>query len=181
MKINISRQMTYLFILSTLFFLFVLLFAFSVLIPEGKEYRIKRNIVKKQNLELRQLENFGFEVEGKLQKLISDNRRIITAFDTKFNILRFEKQYKSHFKSLKLSKDSKLEDEQGFTTYEVNTTSSINSPQSFYNFLEAINKSDWIIGINFPINFQREDEVIRSTFSIKVYNNSKDANTTKSE
>lgn len=179
MKINLSRQMIYLLILSVLLFIFVLLFSFLVLIPNGKEYRIKRTSVKKQNLELRQLENYGLEVEQKLQKLVSDNRRIITAFNTKFDANRFEKQYKTHFTSLTLQRQAKLEDEQGFSVYEVNTTSKINSPQSFYNFLEAVNKSDWIIGINFPINFQREKELIKSSFSIKVYNSSKDVNATK--
>jgi hypothetical protein len=170
----------YLLILSVLLFIFVLLFSFSVLIPAGKEYRIKRTSVKKQSLELKQLEDFSVDIEEKLQKLRSDNRHVINAFDTKFNAQRFQKQYKTYFSSLKLEAKAKLKNEQGFTTYEVNTTSLINSPQSFYNFLDAVNKSDWIIGIDFPINFQRESEVIKSSFSMKVYTNSKDTNNSDS-
>jgi len=180
MKTNLSRQLLYLLIISAILFIFVLLFSFLVLVPSGKEYRIKRTAVKKQSLELRQLENFSFDVEQKLQKLKSDNRHITTAFDTKFNEKRFQKQYKTHFTSLELSKQDELEKEQGFSVYEVNTTSHISSPQSFYNFLDAVNKSDWIISINFPINFQREDQEIKSSFSMKVYSNSKDLNSTKS-
>jgi hypothetical protein len=56
-----------------------------------------------------------------------------------------------------------------FTIYEVNTTSKINSPKVFYNFLDSINKSDWIIGVNFPINFKREADMIRSSFTMRVY------------
>ena len=170
-KISMSKQILYLLILSALLFVFVLMFSFSVLVPAGKEYRIKRTVVKKQNLELRQLENFAYEVKENLQKLKTDNRRIITAFDTNFNEQRFQKLYKKHFTSLSLSKQNKLEDEEGFTTYEVNTTSHISSPQSFYDFLEGVNKSDWIIAINFPINFKRDDQEIRSTFNMKVYHN----------
>jgi len=177
-KTNLSRQLLYTLILSVILFIFVLLFSFLVLVPTGKEYRIKRTSVKKQDLELRQLKSFSFDVEQKLQKLKADNRHIITAFDTKFNKQRFQKQYKTHFTSLELLRQDQLENEQGFTTYEVNTTSHISSPQSFYNFLDAINKSDWIISVNFPINFQREEQEIKSSFSMKVYHNSKDKNST---
>ena len=56
-----------------------------------------------------------------------------------------------------------------FITYEVNTTSKINSPKSFYDFLEALNKSDWIVGVEFPITFIREDKLIKSSFKMNVY------------
>jgi len=180
-KIKLSRQMIYLLSLSVILFIVVLLFAFLILVPEGKDYRVKKIEVNRQNLEFRQLENYSYKIEEKFQTLKSDNRHIITAFNTAFNLQRFEKKYKTFFNSLKLSKVLKVENENGFTTYEVNTTSLINSPKSFYDFLDAINKSDWIIAINFPINFKRDDKLIKSSFSMKVYNNIVDVNTTKSE
>jgi hypothetical protein len=79
---------------------------------------------------------------------------------------------------LSISKVLKSGDEDGFAVYEVNTTSQISSPKSFYDFLDAINKGDWIIGINFPINFKREADVIRSSFTMKVYSVKDDSNST---
>ena len=175
---NISRQNIYLLAISIFLLIFVLVFSFAVLIPNGKEYRIKRTELRKMNMELRQLNDFSHETVGILQKLQSDNRHIITAFDTKFNAQRFEKQYKSFFSSLKLSKKVKV-DGDDFSVYEVNTTSQISSPKSFYNLLEAINKSDWIIGVNFPIKFKRDGEIISSSFTMKAYSNKKDSNTAK--
>lgn len=179
MKINFSRQNIYLLALSTFLLIFVLIFSFAILIPKGKEYRVKRAELKKMDLEVKQLNNFSYETMENLQKLQSDNRRIITAFDTKFNAQRFEKKYKSYFSSLKLSKKTRVDSDEKFTVYEVNTTSQISSPKSFYNFLDAINKSDWIIGVNFPINFKRDGEIISSSFTMKAYKNKKDLNTTK--
>lgn len=169
MKIDFTRQNLYLLGLSIFLLIFVLVFSFSVLIPEGKEYRVKRNDLRKDKLELRQINNFSDDTVEILQKLQTDNRHIITAFDNEFNIQRFEKQHKSFFSSLKLSKQSKAASEDNFTVYEVNTTSQISSPKSFYNFLDAVNKSDWIIGVNFPINFERDGEIISSSFTMKVY------------
>ncbi|DAB27651.1 MAG TPA: hypothetical protein CFH78_06455 [Sulfurimonas sp. UBA10385] len=159
--------------------IFVLVFSFAVLIPEGKEYRLKRTELNKESLELRQLSDFSIEKEVILQKLRSDNINVIRAFDAEFNSQRFEKLHRNFFTSLKISKRAKLEDEEGFSVYEVNTTSQISSPKSFYDFLDALNKSSWIISVNFPINFKREGEMISSSFTMRVYNNNKDLNTTK--
>jgi hypothetical protein len=164
-----------------LLFIFVLLFSFLVLIPEGKEYRIKRLELKKVTREHRDYSNFHNETEDVLQDLRSKNRRIITAFDTIFNPQRFEKENKSYFSELKVSTLSKPTLENDFSVYEVNTTSQISSPKSFYDFLDGINKSEYVIAINFPIDFQRDGEIIKSSFTMKVYCNNKDTNSTASE
>lgn len=176
MKIDISRQSIYILVLSTVLLIIVLLFSFLVLIPNGKEYREQRVELKKEYRELRRYQNFNDDTFEILKKLQSDNRYIIRAFDTTFNSERFEKVYGTYFNSLVLSSKIKGEDEDEFVTYEVNTSSQINSPKSFYDFLDALNKSDWIIGINFPINFKRDGELIRSSFTMKVYASQRDSN-----
>ena len=180
MKINISRQNIYLLSLSVFLLIFVVLFAFMLLIPEGKEYRNKRVELKKESAELRKYENFRDEVLEKLTELKSENKNIITAFDREFDSKRFQKLHRDYFNSLTISQKVRGIDEKEFSVYEVNTTSQINSPKSFYDFLDAVNKTDWIISINFPIAFKREAEMIRSSFTMKVYAVSKDTNSTDS-
>jgi len=176
MKINTSRPNIYLMVLSVFLLVFVLLFSFLVLIPEGKKYRAERKDVRLENAELRRYQNFNDEVLELLKKLQGDNRNIITAFDNSFDPQRFEKQHISYFKSLNISKKINTVEEDKFVVYEVNTTSKINSPKSFYEFLDAINKSDWIIGVNFPIHFKRDSSLIYSSFTMKVYNVNRDSN-----
>ena len=173
MKINISRHQIYILLLSVFLFLFVLIFSFSLLIPEGKNYRIKRVELKKAQQEHDKYKNFHDETLDTLKNLQSKNRTIITAFDRPFSPKRFEKQYKSHFSSLRITKINRVADEEGFSVYEVNTTSHIASPTNFYDFLDALNKGDWIIGVNFPIKFIRDSEMIRSSFTMKVYENNR--------
>lgn len=179
MKINFSRQNIYLLAVSLFLLIFVLVFSFTVMIPEGKSYRIKKTELKKENLELKQLSDFAIEKEVILQKLQGDNSHVIKAFDAEFSAEKFEKQHRNFFSSLSVSKRTKLEDEDGFSVYEVNTTSEISSPKSFYNFLDSVNKSNWIIGVNFPINFKREGEMISSSFTMRVYSNNKESNSSK--
>ena len=177
MKINITRPSLYMVILSIVLLIFVLLFSFLVLIPKGKEYRKERIEVKKAEKALRQYQDFHDQTAEDLKALQKKNRNIIIAFDTAFNQEQFEKQYKGYFSSLHLSKlQNRLKDDE-FVSYEVNATSHISSPKSFYDFIEALNKADWIIGVNFPITFKRDGELIKSSFTMKVYY--ADKNTTK--
>ncbi len=183
MKINISRQNIYLLILSVFLLIFVLIFSFGLLIPEGKDYRNKRSQLKKEEIELRKYKDFQDNVQAKLTEIKAEKRHIITAFDAEFDTSRFQKQHEGHFNTLTISEKTKGETIEEFVTYEVNTTSQINSPKSFYDFLDAVNKSDWIVSVNFPIEFKRENEIIRSSFTMKVYNTKlhkkRDSNSTK--
>ncbi|MDF1874999.1 hypothetical protein JHD48_04545 [Sulfurimonas sp. SAG-AH-194-I05] len=169
MKFEISRQNIYLLALSLFLLIFVFVFSFSLLIPEGKEYRSKRTALKKESKELRNYENFRDEVAQTLSDLRAKNKNIIVAFDKNFDPSRFLKVNKNYFKTLTIQPKVLLENEEKFIVYEINTTSQINSPKSFYDFLDSVNKSDWIISVNFPINFKRERNVIRSSFTMKVY------------
>lgn len=180
---SINRQSIYILILTTFLLVFVLVFSFVWLIPNGKEYREQRMKLSYERADLRRWKNFDVETLETLKKLQSDNRHIITAFDNSFNQERFIKKYKSLFNKLELSKTIQKDNVDVFELYEVRTSSQISSPATFYNFLDEVNKSDWIIGINFPIEFKRDAEVINSTFTMKVYCNanefSKDSNTSK--
>jgi hypothetical protein len=176
MKINISRQHIYLLALAVFLLIFVLVFSFLVLIPKGKEYRKDRIELKKEMKELRKYEDFHMQTQEKLKELEGKNRHIIDAFGSIFNPDRFEKLYREYFTSLQLSEIKATGSEDGFIVYEVNASSKISSPKSFYNFLDALNKSDWIIGVNFPINFKRDGELIHSSFTMKVYCDNKERN-----
>jgi len=165
----ISRQTVFLLTFSALLFISIIMFALLVLLPGGKNYRIKRTVALKHGVELRQLETFEKEIEEKLQNIKSDNRHVMEAISNKFDKKRFITKYKTYFQSLKLSEKKAIDSQDGFKVYDVNTISSINSPKHFYNFLEAVNKSDWIIKINFPITFKRDRKIIESSFSMRVY------------
>ena len=177
---NIPRQYIYFIFIALFLFIFVIIFSFGILIPEGKGYRLERIELKKANNELREYQNFYSDTLNKLKNLQSKNRRIITAFNATFNPDKFEKQNKKYFSSLKISKLNFTKIEDSFAIYEVNTTSKIDSPRTFYDFLDSINKSDWIISVNFPINFKRDAKLITSSFTMKVYCNNKETNETAS-
>lgn len=169
MRVRIGRQTIYLLAIAFVLLITVLLFAFLLLIPEGKAYRTARSEMKKHALELTHYQQWHDETLNKLKELQSKNKQVIRAFENSFDSERFIKINQSYFEDLKVSRIESLTDENQFAVYEVNVSSKIDSPQSFFSFLEGGNKSDWIIGINFPIHFERVDSLIISSFTMKVY------------
>jgi len=180
MQIKISRHSLYILFASLSLLLFVLLFAFFVLIPKGKEYRAERMELQRSNLKLQKYQNYHDKVYTTLKNLQSKNRHIISAFENKFEAKRFIQEHKNYFSSLDVAKVVRVGEKDKFDVYEVNTTSSMASPKNFYDFLDALNKSDWIIGVNFPITFKRKGESISSSFTMKVYANKEQSKATDS-
>ena len=165
-----NRQTLYVVIFSLLLLIGVVAFSFLFLIPKGKEYRSLRLESKKEFQQLELAQNRYDNTHNRLKDLQLQHRDTIGAFDKMFNPDRFERLYKKEFTDLYLTEVTTFESNGTFKIYEVNATSKITSPQSFYNFLENVNKSEWIIGVNFPIHFERDGDKIRSSFTMKVHN-----------
>ncbi|MEA2111340.1 MAG: hypothetical protein U9P71_04765, partial [Campylobacterota bacterium] len=103
MKLNISRQTIYLLILSVLLLIFVFLFSFLALIPQGKEYRIERLEMKKHQANEAQFSAWHDDVFEELKELQSSKKHIIAAYENGFDKERFIKINSIYFESLKLS------------------------------------------------------------------------------
>jgi hypothetical protein len=165
-----NRQTLSLLFLSVILMVSVIAFSFLMLIPKGKEYRTLRLESKKEYQTLEAAQQKYEETRARHEELAAQHRPVITAFNTHFDSDRFTRLYKKEFDDLYLTEITTFETNGTFKTYEVNATSKITSPQSFYRFLENINSSGWIIGVNFPIHFERDGEKIRSSFTMRVYN-----------
>ena len=161
--------MIYILTLAIIFLIIVFIFAFAFLIPSGKAYRVARLETKKISYQVDVIQNKYDQVYDDLKTLQADNRHVITAYKSIFNPTRFKKMYAPHFKSFTLSELSAHSKDGEFAVYEVNTSSLIESPQGFYDFLDGVNKSDHIIGVNFPIDFKRDGNLIKSSFTMHVY------------
>lgn len=165
-----SRQTLALIFLSVVLMVAVVAFSFLLLIPEGKKYRMLRLESKQEAQKLEAARQKHDEIHTRLKELESQHRPVIKAFDNPFNPDRFTRLYKKEFDDLYLTEVTTFDSNGTFRTYEVNATSKITSPQNFYTFLENINQSGWVIGVNFPIHFERDGERIRSSFTMRVYN-----------
>ncbi len=147
------------------FFIFVAVF----LIPAGKQYKKDHKMYTKVIFERDSAQDRHDETMDNLKDLQTKNRQIIIAYGNLFDADAFSRQYSRYFKRLKLTSVDAKEQEEIFDIYEVKATSDINSPTDFYEFLDAVNKSENIISIEFPIHFIADKDVIQSSFKLKVY------------
>lgn len=169
-SMKMSRQTVYLLLITIFLLIFVLLFAFFVLIPSGQEYRVARSVANKHTAELSQYEQLHDDTLKELKSLQSKHKNVITAFENNFDKVKFTAENKKYFQNLTLTKIAKVDRQSPFDLYEVNATSKIDSPVVFYDFLDSLNRGSWVIGVNFPIHFQKDGEFIISSFTMRVYN-----------
>jgi hypothetical protein len=147
------------------FFAFVAIF----LIPAGKQYKRDHKVYMKATYERDRAQDHHDETMMNLKDLQAKNRSIIVAYSTMFDPDVFARRYKPYFKQLKLTSVDAKEQEDIFDIYEVKASSDIKSPTDFYEFLEAVNKSENIISVEFPIRFISEGSTIRASFRLKVF------------
>lgn len=170
MSLKLKRKSSHLLSLSLLLLVVVFIFSFFVLIPQGKEYRTLRLENKKEDRLLTRLQERNNYLHEQQLKLSKTHQVTIKALKQPFNAQQFTQAHRDNFKDLFLS-ELQITDQNGsFKIYEVNATTKINSPQAFYDFLEDLNHGDWIIGVNFPIHFERDGDLIKSSFTMKVHN-----------
>lgn len=166
-----NHRTLYLVLISLFLFIAIIIFSVFFLIPKGKEYRTLRLESKKEQQMIARVQEKYDRVNEKLEKLKRENSHTLTAFKTSFNPKKFTENNHEYFEDLYLTEVEMADHNGSFKVYEVNATTKITSPQVFYQFLEKINKSDWIIGVNFPIYFEREGDKIKSSFTMKVHHN----------
>lgn len=169
MKAHMNPKTLYLVALSLVLLTILLTFSFFFLIPKGKEYRTLRLENKKEEKLLIDARKQYDKTQSEFQKLEETHVKTIKGFKNAFNPDKFARIHRKEFQELVIS-EIHLSDQNGsFKIYEVNATTKISSPESFYHFLENVNHSDWIIGVDFPIHFEREGELIKSSFTMKVH------------
>jgi hypothetical protein len=166
-----NHRTLYLVLISLTLFVGIVVFSVLFLIPKGKEYRTLRLESKKEQQLIAQAQERYDQVNEKHKKLKGESAQTIQAFRTPFDAVKFTKNNQQDFQDLYLTEIEMAEHNGSFKVYEVNATTKITSPQTFYQFLEKINKSDWVIGVDFPINFERDGDKIKSSFTMKVHSN----------
>ncbi len=147
----------------------VMLFVFLVVIPAIKIYKSKKVqyreairtekelTVKEQNLRT-ELERYRIEYNSTLR-----------AFRHHFDEDAFLQLARTYFQNVRLTPHEKKKSESGLQIYRFNADFNARTPVQFYRFVDALQKIDNIIKINFPIEITSEGKNIRLQFNMSVY------------
>ncbi len=152
------------FVAISLFMMFVLI------VPSVKEYKSVKVNYKRQEMSTSHTKSM---LDGKKQTLdeaLKKNEHVIKALSNPFDKERFLLHVKKYFKNASLSEAMALSNNENYSIYELNVTSMLSSPSSFYKFLDSLSDYENIIKADFPIAMKSNNKEIYSTFNIKVYN-----------
>jgi len=172
MKLNLSNENIFLLALCTFLLIIVLVFSFLILIPKEKEYRTQAKHLKVVKLQLEKYQQIKQKSSAILKGLQDKNKQIVFAMKNDFDFKKFNEKNKDYFSSFEVvDKQSFTEKEDGLKVYEANISSYISSPANFYEFIDGVNKGEWIVEVKKPLKFKKEDKKINLSFSMKVYKN----------
>jgi tetraacyldisaccharide-1-P 4'-kinase len=175
-----SVQLVTLLSLTLILILAIIIFATAFLIPAGKEYRSDRIKYKEVALERATIKREHKARFDEYKELQGKNRHVIDAFANTFDEKRFQEFTKNYFSHFNLEKSGDVQQEDLYIVYDAKATTSITSPQKFYEFVEALTKYEVIAAVKFPVHFERKEDSLEATFGLKVYRldlNSKDVDT----
>jgi len=164
-----GRSLINILIISLVFIILFFAFVAILLIPIGKNYKRDHKVYTKVMYERDMAQNLHDITMNNLKDLQTNNRNIILSYGNSFDPDAFAKRYRSYFKRLRLTAMNSKEKESIFDVYKVDALSDIDSPTDFYAFLDALNKSENIISVEFPINFVAKGKTIKASFKLKVF------------
>ncbi|RLA70624.1 MAG: hypothetical protein DRG24_06630 [Epsilonproteobacteria bacterium] len=145
------------------------LFIFMLLVPEGKAYRIVANDVEKKDFELSRLQMQYDQYFDRHSHLQDEYRDAMQAIENDFNIEDFIEKHSPDVNSLEAQVLKSHRSKGVYSIKDVNITARFNSPNNFYILIEKMNQSEWVMAIKRPIIFERIEDEIQVTFSMKVY------------
>ena len=151
-----------LFIFAFIIVCFIMIFGFIV--PNIKEFKSLSRQNYSQTSSYTKVKN---EFEAKFKALEATRQKdgaIILAYDTAFDKDKF-----INFASQFFREEGENNATEKFFRYRLNVTSSLKTPQKFYDFLDALSSYDSIIKAEFPIVMKGENDKIHTTFNIKVF------------
>jgi 5-carboxymethyl-2-hydroxymuconate isomerase len=164
-KINYVKLLGFLFA----FILITLALITMLILPNIKRYRVAKSKYNQAFVHKTRVQAVLDQREEELKKLLSANRKIFDSFGHKFSQKEFEVFANKFFSKTVLKEVKQFTHKKEFKVYELNVTSSLKTPVNFYKFLDGLNHYQNIIQADFPIDLKSNNEIIHSTFKIKVY------------
>lgn len=164
-EIDIVKLLVYILI----FVVVCLVMIFAFIVPNIKEYREINLQNRSQTASVTKINQIYNTKNANLNEMKEKQRLVFKAFETKFDKVNFSSFAGKFFSDVRLAEVPPQEINEKFLRYELNVTTSLQTPSKFYHFIDALAKYDNIIKVDFPIHMRGQDDKIHTTFNIKVY------------
>ncbi len=154
------------------FILLCVAFFFLFLRPSITDQRLKNINFRKAEIVQKETKN---EYEGlvkTLKELKTQNSKMINAFNAVVEKERLQSELAQYFGEVNIASFLKTPQEPYVKTEVVVQANSLEL-KNFYDFLDWVNSSGYIMRVDFPIDIRKEDEKLYYTFKLLVFSNAK--------
>ena len=156
-------------IMFVLAFIFVLVFMIALfIIPSIKDYKKVKAAHLNSVMNLSKIEEVYNSHADAFKDFETSNNRTLRAIKTPFNEQNFLKDVSVFFDNASLARLTSDDNNESFSRYELNVTGKLNTPQKFYDFIDFLNNYNNIILLDFPVKMQAHNDLIDTSFDIKV-------------
>ncbi|MDO5045709.1 hypothetical protein [Campylobacter sp.] len=163
--IDIVKLLAYILV----FVVVCLVMIFAFIVPNIKEYKEINLQHRSQMASVTKISQIHSSKTANLNEMKEKQKQVFKAFETKFNKANFSSFAGKFFSDVTLQEVGAKESKEKFLRYELNVTTSLNTPSKFYQFIDALQRYDNIIKVDFPIKMHADKDKIHTTFNIKVY------------
>jgi hypothetical protein len=147
----------------------VMLFVFLVVIPAIKTYKTKKALYRERLLTERKLSEKEQQLQKELETYKKEYSDTLEVFRHPFDETAFLEVARQYFQNVKLTPKEKKKSESGLQVYTFEADFNAQTPVKFYQFVDALQKMDSVVKINFPIEIESEGKIIRMQFNLSVY------------
>ncbi len=164
-EVRLIRMLIWILLYLVILFLLI----FTVVIPSVKEYkRINKKYVQSR-AEFMAAEQEYNEISDRLKSLHGRHRKVIEAFENRWDEKVFVKSARKYFQKIGLKLIDVNQTDSHYKIYEINAYTRMESPQNFYRFLDSLSSSPFVVQADFPIAFKANGEEIEGIFRIRVF------------
>ncbi|RUM65763.1 MAG: hypothetical protein DSZ06_04505 [Sulfurospirillum sp.] len=159
------------FLLYVLIFLvIILLLLLLFIIPGIKAYKQSSTNLKNIKEKSLHLQKKELSVKERLEAFKDSKSKLNKKADTPFDLNDFKQYAQKFLKDVKIIKTQN--EDTNFEEYNVSASTATKSPKSFFDFIDALNKYNSVVKINFPIELISKDNKIDLKFNVNIYKNS---------
>lgn len=167
-KVNNNKTVRFmLFVLA--FMAVVMLFVFLVVIPSIKTFKTKKAEYLYQQKHKKELALQKEKLETELRSIEKKYADALSAFKNDFDEKSFLSEAGKYFQNIKLIPKSDKKSESGLQIYAFKADFDARTPVQFYKFVDALQKMDNVVKINFPVILDAKNNTIHLQFNMSVY------------
>jgi len=159
-EVDWTRNITLMFI----YFLMIFLLFVFFLYPELQDTKAKNIEYRKAKLSYDATISDYSAKKSAIEQFEKENEKILQAFKTKATVQNITDLATLYIQNLSVAPSSPRE-----TKYDSNiffVEGFINTPKDFYNFINSLKGSGYILNISFPIAFEKKEEKIKVGFEV---------------